>query len=89
LEEAESGSRTNLSTHHGDTVHSHRLNLFGGRVDMSPATVRHVVNDVDQALVFYCGLLRFDEIAHPAGRGRFWQRRGAVRVLSLSPSPRD
>jgi hypothetical protein len=33
---------------------------------MSPATVRYIINDVDQALVFYCGLLHFDELAHPA-----------------------
>jgi catechol 2,3-dioxygenase-like lactoylglutathione lyase family enzyme len=36
---------------------------LGGVV--SPATVRYIVNDVDQALDFYCGLLRFDELAHP------------------------
>jgi catechol 2,3-dioxygenase-like lactoylglutathione lyase family enzyme len=33
---------------------------------VSPATVRYIVNDVDQALAFYCGLLRFDELSHPA-----------------------
>jgi catechol 2,3-dioxygenase-like lactoylglutathione lyase family enzyme len=33
---------------------------------VSPATVRYIVHDVDQALDFYCGLLRFEELAHPA-----------------------
>jgi hypothetical protein len=33
---------------------------------MAPATVRSIVNGDDQALVFYCGRLRFDELAHPA-----------------------
>jgi catechol 2,3-dioxygenase-like lactoylglutathione lyase family enzyme len=33
---------------------------------MSPATVRYIVDDVEQALGFYCGLLGFEERAHPA-----------------------
>jgi catechol 2,3-dioxygenase-like lactoylglutathione lyase family enzyme len=33
---------------------------------VSPATVRYIVNDVDQALDFYCGLLHFEELSHPS-----------------------
>jgi catechol 2,3-dioxygenase-like lactoylglutathione lyase family enzyme len=27
--------------------------------------VRHIVDDVDQAIAFYCGLLGFHEVMHP------------------------
>jgi catechol 2,3-dioxygenase-like lactoylglutathione lyase family enzyme len=30
------------------------------------ATVRYIVDDVDAALAFYCGLLGFEEVMHPA-----------------------
>jgi catechol 2,3-dioxygenase-like lactoylglutathione lyase family enzyme len=30
------------------------------------ATVRYIVNDVDAAIEFYCGLLGFSEMMHPA-----------------------
>jgi hypothetical protein len=33
---------------------------------MSPATVRHIVDSVDDALHFYCTQLGFDEQVHPA-----------------------
>jgi catechol 2,3-dioxygenase-like lactoylglutathione lyase family enzyme len=33
---------------------------------MASVSVRYIVNDVDAAIAFYCGLLGFDEVMHPA-----------------------
>jgi catechol 2,3-dioxygenase-like lactoylglutathione lyase family enzyme len=33
---------------------------------MASVSVRYIVNDVDAAIGFYCGLLGFEEVMHPA-----------------------
>ena len=33
---------------------------------MATVSVRYIVNDVDAAIEFYCGLLDFQEVMHPA-----------------------
>ena len=32
---------------------------------MATVSVRYIVNDVDEAISFYCGLLDFHEVMHP------------------------
>ncbi|QRF75976.1 Glyoxalase-like domain protein [Thermoplasmatales archaeon] len=50
--------------------------------------VRYVVNDVDEAIGFYCGLLDFKEIMHPAKAFAMLQR-GALRLVLSSPNPQS
>ncbi len=48
--------------------------------------VRYIVNDVDEAIEFYCGQLNFEEIIHPAKAFAMLQR-GALRLVLSSPNP--
>jgi catechol 2,3-dioxygenase-like lactoylglutathione lyase family enzyme len=46
------------------------------------ASVRYIVEDVDEAISFYCGELGFDEIMHPAPSFAMLERGGLRLVLS-------
>ena len=37
-----------------------------GGPQMATVSVRYIVNDVDEAISFYCQQLGFDEVMHPA-----------------------
>jgi catechol 2,3-dioxygenase-like lactoylglutathione lyase family enzyme len=49
---------------------------------MATVSVRYIVNDVDAAIGFYCGLLGFDEVMHPAPTFAMLSRGGLRLVLS-------
>jgi catechol 2,3-dioxygenase-like lactoylglutathione lyase family enzyme len=48
------------------------------------ATVRYIVHDVDEALAFYCGLLGFEEVMHPAPAFAM-VRHGDLRLALTAP----
>ncbi len=48
--------------------------------------IRYIVNDVDEAIKFYCGMLDFKEVMHPAKAFAMLQR-GALRLVLSSPNP--
>jgi catechol 2,3-dioxygenase-like lactoylglutathione lyase family enzyme len=48
------------------------------------ATVRYIVDDVDAALAFYCGLLGFEEVMHPAPAFAM-VRHGDLRLALSAP----
>ncbi|GAA4856414.1 VOC family protein [Pseudonocardia benzenivorans] len=51
---------------------------------MASVSVRYVVDDVDDAIAFYCGHLGFTEIMHPAPTFAMLTR-GALRLVLSAP----
>ncbi len=51
---------------------------------MATVSVRYIVNEVDDAIGFYCGLLGFDEIMHPAPAFAMLER-GDLRLVLSAP----
>jgi catechol 2,3-dioxygenase-like lactoylglutathione lyase family enzyme len=51
---------------------------------MPTVSVRYIVDDVDAAIGFYCGVLGFDEVMHPAPPFAML-RRGDLRLNLSSP----
>jgi catechol 2,3-dioxygenase-like lactoylglutathione lyase family enzyme len=49
---------------------------------MATVSVRYIVNDVDEAISFYCDLLDFEEVMHPAPTFAMLARRDLRLVLS-------
>jgi catechol 2,3-dioxygenase-like lactoylglutathione lyase family enzyme len=49
---------------------------------MASVSVRYIVNDVDEAIGFYCRLLDFEEVMHPAPTFAMLARRDLRLVLS-------
>jgi len=52
------------------------------RWPMATVSVRYIVNDVDEAIAFYCGRLGFSEVMHPAPTFAILSRRDLRLVLS-------
>ena len=52
---------------------------------MSPVSVRYVVDDLDAAMSFYCDLLGFEVVMHPAPTFAMLSR-GDLRLLLSVPS---
>src|SRR4051812_38913493 len=52
---------------------------------MASVSVRYIVNDVDEAIEFYCGQLGFDEVMHPAPSFAMLAH-GALRLTLSAPS---
>jgi catechol 2,3-dioxygenase-like lactoylglutathione lyase family enzyme len=50
---------------------------------MATVSVRYIVNDVDEAIAFYCGLLGFSEVMHPAPTFAMLSRGDLRLVLSV------
>jgi len=55
---------------------------------MSTVSVRYIVNDVDEAMAFYCGHLGFEEQMHPDPAFAMLTR-GDLRLVLVSPVPAD
>jgi catechol 2,3-dioxygenase-like lactoylglutathione lyase family enzyme len=53
---------------------------------MATVQVRYIVHDVDAAIGFYCGLLGFKEVMHPAPAFAMLER-GDLRLVLSSPNP--
>lgn len=53
---------------------------------MAAVQVRYIVDDVDAAILFYCRLLNFREVMHPAPSFAMLERDGLRLVLS-KPNP--
>lgn len=51
---------------------------------MATVSVRYIVNDVDEAIAFYCGLLDFTEVMHPAPTFAMLSR-GDLRLTLSAP----
>src|SRR6476620_714707 len=51
---------------------------------MATVSVRYIVNDVDEAIVFYCGQLGFHEDMHPAPTFAMLSR-GDLRLVLSAP----
>ncbi len=51
---------------------------------MASVSVRYIVNDVDEAIAFYCQLLGFTEIMHPAPAFAMLAR-GDLRLVLSAP----
>jgi len=51
---------------------------------MASVSVRYIVNDVDEAIDFYCGLLDFKEVMHPAPTFAMLTR-GDLRLVLSAP----
>ena len=51
---------------------------------MASVSVRYIVNDVDEAISFYCGALGFIEVMHPAPAFAMLSR-GDLRLVLSSP----
>jgi catechol 2,3-dioxygenase-like lactoylglutathione lyase family enzyme len=51
---------------------------------MATVTVRYIVNDVDEAIDFYCRQLDFDEVMHPAPAFAMLSR-GDLRLVLSAP----
>jgi catechol 2,3-dioxygenase-like lactoylglutathione lyase family enzyme len=51
---------------------------------MARVSVRYIVNDVDDAIAFYCGQLGFTEIMHPAPPFAMLER-GDLRLVLSAP----
>jgi catechol 2,3-dioxygenase-like lactoylglutathione lyase family enzyme len=49
---------------------------------MATVSVRYIVNDVDEAIAFYCQFLGFSEVMHPAPAFAMLSRGGLRLVLS-------
>jgi catechol 2,3-dioxygenase-like lactoylglutathione lyase family enzyme len=52
---------------------------------MATVSVRYIVNDVDEAISFYCGNLDFKEVMHPAPTFAMLSR-GDLRLTLSAPS---
>jgi catechol 2,3-dioxygenase-like lactoylglutathione lyase family enzyme len=52
---------------------------------MSTVSVRYIVNDVDEAIAFYCEQLGFTEVMHPAPAFAMLSR-GDLRLVLSAPS---
>jgi catechol 2,3-dioxygenase-like lactoylglutathione lyase family enzyme len=59
--------------------------IVNGRVTMATVSVRYIVDDVDEAIAFYCGHLGFTEQMHPAPAFAML-RRGDLRLVLSAPS---
>ena len=55
---------------------------------MSTVSMRYIVNDVDEAMAFYCGYLGFEEQMHPDPAFAMLTR-GDLRLVLVSPVPAD
>jgi catechol 2,3-dioxygenase-like lactoylglutathione lyase family enzyme len=53
---------------------------------MPTVQVRYIVNDVDAAIAFYCQLLGFREVMHPAPAFAMLSR-GDLRLVLSAPNP--
>jgi catechol 2,3-dioxygenase-like lactoylglutathione lyase family enzyme len=53
---------------------------------MATVQVRYIVNDVDEAIAFYCGRLGFTEVMHPAPAFAMLSR-GDLRLVLSAPNP--
>jgi catechol 2,3-dioxygenase-like lactoylglutathione lyase family enzyme len=53
---------------------------------MATVSVRYIVDDVDEAIGFYCGHLGFAEIMHPAPTFALLEN-GDLRLVLSAPSP--
>jgi catechol 2,3-dioxygenase-like lactoylglutathione lyase family enzyme len=53
---------------------------------MATVSVRYIVDDVDAAIAFYCGQLRFTEVMHPAPAFAMLSR-GDLRLVLSAPNP--
>src|SRR5262245_17713305 len=51
---------------------------------MATVSVRYIVNDVDEAMAFYCGELGFSEVMHPAPAFAMLAR-GDLRLVLSAP----
>ena len=51
---------------------------------MATVSVRYIVNDVDEAIAFYCGELGFEEVMHPAPAFAMLAR-GDLRLVLSAP----
>jgi catechol 2,3-dioxygenase-like lactoylglutathione lyase family enzyme len=51
---------------------------------MTSVSVRYIVNDVDEAIAFYCQLLGFTEVMHPAPAFAMLSR-GDLRLVLSAP----
>jgi catechol 2,3-dioxygenase-like lactoylglutathione lyase family enzyme len=51
---------------------------------MATVSVRYIVNDVDEAITFYCGELGFHEVMHPAPTFAMLSR-GDLRLVLSAP----
>jgi catechol 2,3-dioxygenase-like lactoylglutathione lyase family enzyme len=51
---------------------------------MATVSVRYIVNDVDEAIAFYCGQLGFTEVMHPAPTFAMLSR-GDLRFILSAP----
>src|SRR5579864_5309829 len=51
---------------------------------MATVQVRYIVNDVDAAIAFYCNLLGFEEVMHPAPTFAMLSR-GDLRLVLSAP----
>lgn len=51
---------------------------------MATVSVRYIVDDIDAAIVFYCGELGFEEVMHPAPSFAMLQR-GELRLVLSAP----
>jgi catechol 2,3-dioxygenase-like lactoylglutathione lyase family enzyme len=51
---------------------------------MATVSVRYIVNDVDEAIAFYCGNLGFSEVMHPAPAFAMLSR-GDLRLVLSAP----
>ena len=51
---------------------------------MATVSVRYIVNDVDEAIGFYCGNLGFEEVMHPAPAFAMLNR-GDLRLVLSAP----
>jgi catechol 2,3-dioxygenase-like lactoylglutathione lyase family enzyme len=51
---------------------------------MATVSVRYIVNDVDEAIAFYCGELGFEEVMHPAPAFAMLSR-GDLRLVLSAP----
>lgn len=51
---------------------------------MATVSVRYIVNDVDEAMAFYCGQLGFTEVMHPAPAFAMLSR-GDLRLVLSAP----
>lgn len=54
---------------------------------MATVQVRYIVDDVDQAIAFYCGLLGFQEVMHPNPMFAMLTRGDLRLVLSVPGGP--
>ena len=51
---------------------------------MASVSVRYIVHDVDAAIIFYCGVLGFAEVMHPAPSFAMLER-GDLRLMLSAP----